>query len=80
MIFCDNLENCSFSRPAMELRGEDVWRSPPRRDPAKFSPQRVREGIRKKIRNYLGIFPKCRTPPLLGTPRPKKKIMVYFAF
>ena len=22
-----------------------------------------REGLKKKIRNYLGIFPKCRTPP-----------------
>ena len=44
----------------------------------------IREGLRKKIRNYLGIFPKCRTPPphppLLGTPRPKKNFMVYFAF
>ena len=43
----------------------------------------VREGIRKKIRNYLGIFPKCRTPPhppLLGTPRPKKKIWFILRF
>ena len=24
----------------------------------------IREGLRKKIRNFLGIFPKCRTPPL----------------
>ena len=23
----------------------------------------LREGLRKKIRNFLGIFPKCRTPP-----------------
>ena len=23
----------------------------------------IREGLRKKIRNFLGIFPKCRTPP-----------------
>ena len=44
----------------------------------------LREGLKKKIRNYLGIFPKFRAPPphppLLGTPRPKKNFMVYFAF
>ena len=33
--------------------------------------------------DFLGIFPKCRTPPpppLLGTPVSKKKSGVYFAF
>ena len=36
----------------------------------------------KKKRDFLGIFPKCRTPPppppLLGTTVSKKKSMVYF--
>ena len=36
---------------------------------------------KKKIRHYLGIFPKPWTPPpLLGTRYPKKKSSVYFAF
>ena len=34
----------------------------------------------KKIRYYLGIFPKWRTPPPFGNPLFKKKISVYFAF
>ena len=43
----------------------------------------IREGIRKKIRNYLGIFPKCQTPPLpptppFGNPSSKKKIYGLF--
>ena len=37
--------------------------------------------LQKKLRDYLGIFPKWWTPPpLLGTPRPKNIFMVYFAF
>ena len=43
----------------------------------------IRYALKKKKRYYLGIFPKRRTPPhppLLGTPYPKKKFSVYFAF
>ena len=44
----------------------------------------VREPVRKKIRDFLGVFPKCRTPPphppYLGGLCPKKKLRVYFAF
>ena len=42
----------------------------------------LRDALRKKIPHYLGILPKRRTPPppLLGTPYPKKKNCVYFAF
>ena len=35
----------------------------------------LREPVRKKIRDFLGVFPKCRTPPhpsYLGGLRPKK--------
>ena len=32
----------------------------------------LREALKKKLRDYLGIFPKRRTPPLLGTPCSKK--------
>ena len=41
----------------------------------------VRSGPQNKKTHFLGIFPKCRTPPspLLGTPVSKKS-MVYFAF
>ena len=43
-----------------------------------------RYALKKKLRYYLGIFPKWRTPPphppLLGTPYSKKKIIVHFAF
>ena len=43
-----------------------------------------RYALRKKLRDYLGIFPKWRTPPphppLLGTPYSKKNFIVYFAF
>ena len=40
----------------------------------------IREGIRKKIRNYLGIFPKCRTPPTppFWEPLVQKKIYGLF--
>ena len=36
----------------------------------------------KKKRNYLGIFPKRRTPPppTFGNPLSKKNFSVYFAF
>ena len=42
----------------------------------------IRYALRKKLRYYLGIFPKGGTPPppLLGTPYSKKKFIVYFAF
>ena len=43
----------------------------------------LRYALEKKLRYYLGIFPKRRTPPpspLLGTPYSKKKFFVYFAF
>ena len=42
----------------------------------------IREPVRKKIRDFLGVFPKCRIPPhppYLGGLRPKKKLRVYFA-
>ena len=49
-----------------------------------ITPESVRDALKKKLRYYLGIFPKWRTPPphppLLGTPYSKKKIIVYFAF
>ena len=34
----------------------------------------IREPVRKKIRDFLGVFPKCRTPPapFLEGLRPKK--------
>ena len=39
--------------------------------------QKLRDAVQKKRRDFLGIFPKCRTPPppppLLGTPVSKKK-------
>ena len=33
----------------------------------------VREPVKRKLRDYLGVFPKCRTPPppYLGGLRPK---------
>ena len=43
-------------------------------DQLKCTNHRIKEG--KKRRDFLGIFPKCRTPPpppLLGTLFPKKK-------
>ena len=43
----------------------------------------IRYALKKKLRYYLGIFPKWRTPPhppLLGTPYSKKFFIVYFAF
>ena len=40
----------------------------------------LRDALEKKLRYYLGIFPKGGTPPLLGTHYSKKKIIVYFAF
>ena len=33
----------------------------------------IKGDIQNKKRDFLGIFPKCRTPPLLGTPVFKKK-------
>ena len=39
-----------------------------------ITPLPLREALKKKLRDYLGIFPKRRTPPhppLLGTPRSK---------
>ena len=44
----------------------------------------LRYALRKKLRDYLGIFPKWRTPPPIppfGNPLfEEKKIIVYFAF
>ena len=43
----------------------------------------IRDATPQKKRDFLGIFPKCRTPPLppFWEPLfPKKKSMVYFAF
>ena len=51
----------------------------------KYTPSNaVGYALKIKLRYYLGIFPKWRTPPphppLLGTPYLKTKIIVYFAF
>ena len=42
----------------------------------------LRDAPNKKKRDYLGIFPKCRTPPppLLGTPVSKKKVWFILPF
>ena len=43
----------------------------------------LRYALKKKLRDYLGIFPKWRTPPIppFGNPLfEEKKIIVYFAF
>ena len=41
----------------------------------------IRYALKKKLWDYLGIFPKWRTPmPLLGTPYSKKKLSFIFHF
>ena len=36
--------------------------------------------LQKKLRDYLGIFPKWRTPPPFWEPLIQKKFIVCFAF
>ena len=54
------------------------------RDGFKKSNGNLSYALKTKKRHYLGIFPQRRAPPpappLLGTPYPKKKFSVYFAF
>ena len=40
----------------------------------------IRYALRKKLRYYLGIFPKWGTPPLLGTPYSKKNLSFILHF
>ena len=41
---------------------------------------RLRDPLKKKLRDYLVIFSKWRIPPPFGNPLFPKKIIVYFAF
>ena len=45
-----------------------------------LGPKLSTEGSRPKKRVYLGILPKCRTPPPFWEPLFPKKSIVYFAF
>ena len=40
----------------------------------------LRDALEKKLRYYLGVFPKWRTPPPFWEPLIQKKFIVYFAF
>ena len=40
----------------------------------------IREPVIRKIRDYLGVFPNCRTPPIWEASVQKKNLRVYFAF